>query len=87
MQQGGIGLRFWKGLVESCPVRLPPNPDSIPGIGHWTHDQVIGALPKVEELIARIQERDLLHSINEEILPWLRSAAARPGSMLIGVYG
>jgi hypothetical protein len=87
MERGGVGLRFQDGLVESCPVRLPRNPGSIPGIGHWTHNQVLAALPKFEELIKRVREEELLHSLEEEMLPWLQSAAGRLGSMLIGVYG
>jgi hypothetical protein len=87
MEEGGIRLRFQKGLVEACPVPLPNNPASIPGIGHWTHKQVVKAIPKFEELVSRVKEKELLHSLKEEMLPWLRGCAAQAGSMLIGVYG
>jgi hypothetical protein len=87
MEEGGVELRFWNGLVEVCPVPLPDNPNGIPGIGHWTHEQVILALPKFKKLIRRVKDKEVLHSLKEEMLPWLQAAAKRPGSLLIGVYG
>jgi hypothetical protein len=87
LAEGRVDLRFWGGLVEKCPVPLPPNPDSIPGIGHWTYEQIVTALPKFEEMVGRVEDKALLLSLKEDMLLWLRAGAKRPGSMLIGVYG
>jgi hypothetical protein len=82
----GVGLKFWGGLVDNPPVRLPP-PSDCPYVGHWTRAEVRRAAPAFRAMRAAGPHGEpWFEEMLDEVGDWIARMERLPGSMLVAVW-
>lgn len=82
LARGRVPLRFQE-LLYRLPAALP-DPRGDPCLGHWPELEMRIALPRLDALLSSLtgDEHKALGSVRE----WLVQAAAKPESIIVGVY-
>jgi hypothetical protein len=79
----GVPLRFLD-LIYRPPIPLP-EADDWPCVGHWGRDD-LKALDALAEFVPGVSDPEMQRAL-ASALDWLRAAAARPHTVIVGFHG